>query len=128
MIDYTTTIEHDGRAYEVVVPQLCLARCTACGETVLDDEANARISDTFRRQLGLLMPTQIRANRERLGLSPKQLADSIGVAEPTLVRWKTGGQIQQRSADRLLRLYFGSEQVRAVLADEAQLASLAIST
>ena len=126
-VDYSTVVEHEGRVDEVCMPQLRLARCAACGELVLDDEANARISDTLRRQLGLLMPGQIRANREHLGVSQKQLADSIGVAESTLVRWETGAQIQPRSADRLLRLYFGSEHVRAVLADEAQLASLAVS-
>lgn len=125
-IDYSTAAEHEGRAYEICVPQLSVARCATCGELVLDDEANARISDALRRQLGLLMPGQIRANREHLGLSQKQLADSIAVAEPTLARWETGSQIQPRSADRLLRLYFGSEQVRMVLADEAQLAALAV--
>jgi len=46
------------------------------------------------------------------------------VAVASLSRWETGGQIQQRALDRLLRLYFGCEQVRTVLADEAQLASL----
>ncbi len=123
-VDYSTTIEHDGRAYEVSVPELPVARCQNCGEIVLDDDANRRISETFRAQLGLLTPARIRQSRERLGLTQQQLAKDLGVAEASLSRWETGAQIQQRALDRLLRLYFGCEQVRTVLADEAQLASL----
>lgn len=126
-IDYLTNVEHEGLQYEVSVHQMPAARCTACGEMVLDDEANVRISDTFRRQLGLLMPAQILQNRQRLGLTQNQLADSLGVAAPALAHWETGAQIQPRSVDRLLRLYFSYEQVRTALADEAQLASLMVS-
>lgn len=123
-VDYSTTIEHDGRTYEIHVPQLPVARCETCGDIVLDDEANERISDAIRSQLGVLTPAQIRHSRERLGISPTQLARDLGVAETSLSRWEAGTQIQSRALDRLLRLYFGYEQVRAVLADEAQLASL----
>lgn len=124
-IDYSTTIEHDGRTYELHVPQLSVARCETCGQVVLDDDANERISDALRRQLGVLLPAQIRQSRERLGISPTQLANDLGVAEASLSRWEAGAQIQSRALDRLLRLYFGYEQVRAVLGDEAQLSSLA---
>jgi putative zinc finger/helix-turn-helix YgiT family protein len=127
-VDYSVSIEHDGRTFEVAVTQLQAARCEACGEIVLDDEANERISKTFRAQLGLLTPAQIRQNRERLGLSAQQLANALGIAEASLSRLETGGQIQPRALDRLLRLYFGCEQVRTVLADEAQLASLVAAT
>lgn len=128
IVDYSTTIEQDGRTYEVAVPQLPVARCETCGDIVLDDEANERISETFRALLALLTPAQIRQNRERLGLSPQQLADALGIAEAALSRLEAGGQIQPRALDRLLRLYFGCEQVRTVLADEAQLASLVATT
>jgi putative zinc finger/helix-turn-helix YgiT family protein len=123
-IDYSTSIEHDGQTYEVRVPQLQVARCETCGGIVLDDEANERISEAFRAQLGLLTPAQIRHGRERLGLSHQQLANALGIAWTSLSRMETGGQIQQRTLDRLLRLYFGCEQVRTVLSDETQLASL----
>ena len=123
LIDYSVTIEHDGLAYDVRVPQLAVARCETCGDIVLDDEANEHVSDVFRHQLDVLTPAQIRQHRERLGVTKTQLAKDLGVAEPSLSRWETGGQIQPRPLDRLLRLYFGCEQVRTVLADEAQLAS-----
>ena len=106
------------------MPQLAVARCETCGEIVLDDEANALVSDVFRCQLDVLTPAQIRQNRERLGVTQARLAKDLGVAEASVSRWETGGQIQPQPLDRLLRLYFGCEQVRTVLADEAQLASL----
>lgn len=74
MLDYAAAIEHDGRAHEVRVPQLSVARCESCGDIVLDDDANEHISEAFRSQLGLLTPVQIRHNRERLGLTQWQLA------------------------------------------------------
>jgi hypothetical protein len=36
---------------------------------VFDDDANQQVSAAFRRQLGLLIPEQLRANRESLGLT-----------------------------------------------------------
>lgn len=124
-VDYSAAIEHDGRCHSVEVPELQVARCTVCSEIVLDDEANRRVSEVIRAQLGLLTPEQIQQNRERLGLTNQQLAGAVGIGEASLARLESGGQIQPRSLDRLLRLYFGVEQVRTLLSDEAQLASLA---
>lgn len=124
MLDYSTSFEHDGRTDEISVSQLKAARCENCGETVLDDEANQQISAAIRAHLGLLSPDQIRQHREHLGIERGELASALGIAEASLSRLESGGQIQPRTVDRLLRLYFGSEQVRTVLADERQLASL----
>lgn len=121
---YTVEMEHDGRSYSVSVPDLEAPRCKECGELVLDDAANQRISEAFRQQLGLLTPEQIRSNRETLGMTQKQLASRLGIAEATLSRWETGGQIQQRAMDRLLRLFFALEEVRAALADDAHVGEL----
>src|SRR5579884_3310545 len=81
VVDYPLRFEHDGRAHEISVPQLHVARCEDCGEIVLDDEANERISASIRAHLGLLTPKQIRQNREQLRLSREQLADALGIAE-----------------------------------------------
>jgi transcriptional regulator with XRE-family HTH domain len=43
------------------------------------------------------------------------LARLLGVGEATLSRWETGGQIQQRALDRLLRLYFAVPPARDAL-------------
>jgi putative zinc finger/helix-turn-helix YgiT family protein len=105
-IPYTTEIDHDGRIYTVTVPALEVPRCENCGELVLDTAANRQISAELRRQLGLLTPEEIRRHREALGLTQKQLASELAVAEATLSRWETGAQIQQRSLDRWMRSFF----------------------
>ena len=121
LVDYTTEVEHDGRAYTITVPGLEVPRCDSCGEMILDDAANRRISDTFREHIGLLNPSQIREHRKALGLTQKQVARVLGLAEATLSRWETGAQIQQRALDKLLRLFFASETVRELLGDESRL-------
>ncbi len=105
-------MSHDGRTYSVEVPDLAAARCENCGELVLDDAANEQISLAFRQRLGLLTPQEIRGKRESLGLTQKQLASRLGIADATLSRWETGGQIQQRALDKLMRLYFSMSEVR----------------
>ena len=127
VVSYATNVEHDGRVYCVEVPNLTVTRCEKCGEMVLDDAANQRISSLFRQQAGLLEPLEIRTNRERLALTQKQLALALGIAEATLSRWETGSQVQQRALDRLLRLYFGSTEVRSILSQDDRLTSLGFS-
>jgi putative zinc finger/helix-turn-helix YgiT family protein len=123
-ICYETTIDHDGRAYDVRISDLEVPRCRNCGKLVMVDAANKQVSDALRRAAGLLSPAQIRQNREALGLTQKQLASNLQVADATLSRWETGAQIQQRSLDRFLRVFFALPEVRETLADEHQVAQL----
>jgi putative zinc finger/helix-turn-helix YgiT family protein len=118
IVDYSATIEHDGRPYEIHVPALHAPRCEKCGKLVLTDSANKQITETLRVEANLLPPSVIRHNREMLGFTQKQLAANLGIAEATLSRWETGAQIQQRSLDRLLRLFFAFSNVREALAND----------
>lgn len=124
VVSYTCEADHDGRNYTIKVPTLKVPRCANCGELVLDSAANRQITESFRQQLGLLAPELIRRNREALGLTQRELAGHLGIAEATLSRWETGGQIQQRALDRLLRLYFSFGNIRAALADSERLNNL----
>ncbi len=112
---YTARITHDGREYDITVPDLAVRRCGNCGAIALSDEADERISEALRRAAGLLEPKEIRRRREALGLTQRQLADYLSLAESTLSRWETGAQIQQRCMDRLLRLFFDLPEVRGRL-------------
>jgi putative zinc finger/helix-turn-helix YgiT family protein len=125
-VDYSTGIEHDGRKYTVEISGLVVPQCGKCGTVVLDEYANQQISAAFRKQAGLLAPEDIRSRRTALGLTQQALADQLGVAVSTLSRWETGAQIQQRSLDRFLRLYFGVPQVRHALADDDRLYRLTV--
>ena len=110
---YEADVEHDGRSYRVRLPKLELHRCSACGFTIIDDIGNRAVSAELRRVASLLQPEEIRKEREALGLTQKQLAGYLHIAEATLSRWETGGQIQQRALDHMLRAFFDLSEFRA---------------
>jgi putative zinc finger/helix-turn-helix YgiT family protein len=114
-ISYTVQFDHDGRKYQVTVPDLSVPRCAKCSAISLDEKADRQIDAAFRKQAGLLAPEEIRRQRTALKLTQEELAEAIGIASTTLSRWETGGQIQQRSLDKLLRLFFELPEVRRVL-------------
>lgn len=113
--EYSTEIVHDGRSYNVTLPSLRTFRCRNCGDVVLDEEASEQITQAFRQQAGLMTPEEIRQHREALGLTQQELAERLSVAEATLSRWEKGWQIQQRSLDKLLRLFFALPEARQFL-------------
>jgi putative zinc finger/helix-turn-helix YgiT family protein len=115
-VDYTTTIEHDGRAYEVSVPAMEVPRCQNCGKIVMVESANQRVSEAFRQTAGLLSPIQIKQGRQSLGYNQQEFADCLGVAGPTVCRWETGAQIQQRFHNDVIRAFFDVPQFRDYLA------------
>lgn len=112
---YATELDHDGRKHLISVINFPAMRCANCGSIILDDAANRRLSDALRSTAGLLQPGEIRAGREALGLTQKELASYLQIAEATLSRWETGAQIQQRSLDKLLRGFFGVAEFRSFL-------------
>ena len=109
---YRVELVHDGRTYEVELANLPVFKCQKCGETLLGNQEEDRISSALRAAAGLLEPAVIRARREALGLTQKALANLLKIAESTLSRWETGAQIQQRVMDRLLRAFFDLEPLR----------------
>ena len=112
VVDYTTEMEHDGRAYTLLLPRLEVLECGECRARMLPDAASEKIVDALRAQAGLLTPAEIREARKALGLTQEQLASFLRVAKETVSRWETGGQIQQRAMDLLLRVFFGVPEVR----------------
>jgi putative zinc finger/helix-turn-helix YgiT family protein len=114
-VQHTSQIKHDGRLYTVEIPKLRVPQCGACGELVFDNDADEQIAQALREQLGLLSGSQIRKNREDLGLSQRVLAEHLGVAVETISRWENGALTQTRAMDRYLRVYFGVPAARAAL-------------
>jgi putative zinc finger/helix-turn-helix YgiT family protein len=123
IVPYAATIEHDGRAYHVKIPDLRVPQCSNCQAISIDDEADQQISSAFRREAGLLTPNEIREGREKLGLTQKEFAKLLGVGESTLSRWETGAQIQQRALDRFLRLCLASPAAVKLLQSDFHLSA-----
>jgi putative zinc finger/helix-turn-helix YgiT family protein len=109
---YCDEVKYDGKAYPVDLPAIQFFRCSDCGSIILPDEADKAVGIELRRVAGLLMPDEIKANRKRLNLTQRQLAEALGTAEETICRWETGGQIQQRALDKFLRTFFEFPSVR----------------
>lgn len=127
VVQHTSQIRHDGRAYTIELPELRVPRCAACGELVFDNDADQQIALALREHLGLLSAAQIRGNREQLGLSQRKLAEHLGVAVETISRWEGGVLTQTRAMDRYLRLYFGVPAARAALVKQADISSLGMN-
>jgi putative zinc finger/helix-turn-helix YgiT family protein len=109
---YSTEMEHDGRKYHVEVPEFAVHQCSNCQTILFDDDANDRLFDALRSAAGLLSPSEIRRQREALGLKQKDLANLLQLSESTLSRWETGAQMQQRCMDKFLRGFFAVEELR----------------
>ena len=111
--DYTTTVKHDGRPYTIHVSNLAIPTCRKCGARLFTADVDDRIVAALRAQVGLLTPEEIKQGRGQL--TQETLAEQLGIAKETISRWETGGMIQSRAMDNLLRLYFESEEVRRLL-------------
>jgi transcriptional regulator with XRE-family HTH domain len=117
---YDAEVRHDGRLYAFTLPRLEIPVCKACREKVFTEKVDDQINAALRSHLHLLTPADIRAELERLGLTQKQAADSLGIAEATLSRWLNETQIQSRAMDNLLRVFFKFPEVRAMLQRTSQ--------
>ena len=121
---YEYEVSHDGRpAVTIRIPDLEVVACINpdCrpeepGDTViLDDAAIGRITEETYRQLGLLTPEEIRAGREKLGLTQQALQELLGLGGNSLSRWENGRIYQARSMDTLLRIVFDVPEAAAHL-------------
>jgi putative zinc finger/helix-turn-helix YgiT family protein len=83
-------------------------RCSGCGEERFDleqvDRARAAAAEALTRAEGLLLPEEIRALRERLGLTQDAFEDALGLGRKTMVRWETGKVMPSQSMALLLLL------------------------
>lgn len=125
--DYEAEVRHDGRLHIFTVTDLELPICQACGEKVFTEEVDRQVNRALRVHLNLLTPAQIRQAIDRVNMSQKEISERLGVAEATLSRWLNEVQIQSRSMDNLLRVFFGFPQVRSSLCGESQNPELGLS-
>lgn len=109
VIPHSIRIDHDGKKYDVHIPDLSVPQCTDpnCREISIDEVASDQIDKVFRRTAGLLTASEIKEGRIRLGYRQQQeFARCLGISVSTLSRWETGAQVQQRSLDKFMRAVF----------------------
>ena len=124
---YEAEVRHDGRLHAFTIPNLELPVCQACGERVFTNEADDQIDAALLAHLNLLTPEQIRDGIKRVGMSQREAAKRLGIAEATLSRWLNEVQIQSRAMDNLLRAFFAFPQLRDALCGESQDRELGLS-
>ena len=115
-IDYPARINYDGRIVSFLAKDILIPICQNCGDKRFTLDVDDQINAALCAHLGLLTPQQIRAEIERLGLSQKQVAERLGIAEATLSRWVSKQVIQSRAMDNYLRVFFQFPEVRTALA------------
>lgn len=100
--------------------------CDVCGaDPVLPAQAKRnqlRIADARRQHMGLLTGEQIRAVRDKLGLSQPQAADLFGGGANAFSKYERGETLQSISMDRLLRLVAANPNLLPSLAHPEKLA------
>lgn len=88
--------------------------CVDCGQEIFDyDLDNENIKRAFReykRCHSLLKSEEIKALREKYGISQRTLAKLIGSSQATLVRYERG-DIQDNTHNRLLKMLFRLENM-----------------
>jgi HTH-type transcriptional regulator/antitoxin MqsA len=93
---------------EVAVRSAAHLRCPKCHEIVLRYEDARRLGEdaiaAYRRKHGLLSASEMRALRERFGLTQAQFASLLRFGANTLSRWESGRNVQTEAMDTLLRL------------------------
>jgi len=87
---------------------------------VITEKVDAQIQAALRSHLQLLAPPEIREALARVGMTQKEAAQRLGIAEATLSRWLNETQIQSRAMDNLLRVFFAFPRVRKALNGELQ--------
>ena len=76
----------------------------AFGNEMVTPESTILIDKTQARYMGLLAGADIRALRERLGVSQDQLSDVLGCGKKSLSRWENGREYPSQLVNTLLRL------------------------
>lgn len=72
------------------------------GEVYLSGEALEELSRVKARHMGLLLPSEIQAMRERLGFTQKQMCELLAIGDKTYTRWESGRERPSKSMNQLL--------------------------
>ena len=78
-------------------------------EWVLTPEAHEIIENTKARHMGLLLPEEFKALRQKLSLTQREMGELFQVGEKSWTRWESGNQRPSRSLSLLVRAVFDGQ-------------------
>jgi putative zinc finger/helix-turn-helix YgiT family protein len=108
MIESRGTLSLPVNGEEIGVPFAAHLCCSKCDEVVLRFGDSKRLCEDaisiYRGKHGLLSADEIRAIRERFGLTQADLARLLRLGANTVSRWESGRNVQTAAMDILLRM------------------------
>jgi putative zinc finger/helix-turn-helix YgiT family protein len=108
MVESRSALKAPVNGEEVSVPSVLHLRCPKCDEVVLRFSDARRLQEdaiaVYRKRHGLLSADEIRALRERFGLTQGELARLLHLGANTISRWESGRNAQTEAMEMLLRL------------------------
>lgn len=91
--------------------------CKDCGDSIYDEEQDSKnlllFYDEYRRRNNLLSAAQIKAIRQKYGLTQVQFARLLGFGDKTITRYERGA-IQDEAHDNLIRQMESEENFRKI--------------
>ena len=94
----------DGEHQVILEARVPVLECASCGTQFTEGDAEEIRHDAVCRYLGRLTPAEVKAVREQYRLSQQEWAARTGFGLASIKRWETGNVIQEKAADRYLRL------------------------
>lgn len=108
MVERRSALKLPVNGEEVSVPSAVHLRCPKCGEVVLRLSDSRRLQEDaiaiYRKKHGLFSADEIRALRQRFGLTQSELARLLRLGANTISRWESGRNVQTEALEMLLRL------------------------
>jgi putative zinc finger/helix-turn-helix YgiT family protein len=108
MLERRSALKLPVNGEETSVPSAMHLRCPKCDEVVLRFSDSRRLQEdaiaVYRKKHGLLSADEIRALRERFGLTQSELARLLHLGANTISRWESGRNVQTEAMEMLLRL------------------------
>lgn len=95
-------------------------RCSDCGFSFIDGEAEDICHEEVCKHLGVMTPAKIRALRKLHGLTQAKFSEVTKLGEATLSRWERGVVIQNQAYDNYLYLLAFSKNFDRVCERDVQ--------
>jgi putative zinc finger/helix-turn-helix YgiT family protein len=92
-----------GEAIKVIAKDVPVERCDSCGMIASGPAAAKVRHEALCHAAGLLMPSEIKAIREKLGWSLQYLAELTSFGLATISRWERGRLLQNPSNNKVLQ-------------------------
>jgi DNA-binding XRE family transcriptional regulator len=106
----------DGTGGDYMVPvEVEALRDPRDGEIYLTDAAWEKMDRTRARLMGILLPSQLKELRDRLGLTQKAMCDLLHIGDKTYTRWESGRERLSKSMNQHLCLLYDGKITAATL-------------